>query len=153
MRLPRFSRRLLSLGLLSGFLVGAASCSSDYGLFDVHVVFASSVTPPDRQFVEFCKLTVSDSSGKLLLKDYVIQPIATVDGTVTSGCAGGGRTPQIVGDVSYSTSRTSGQLTFMVNAVDANDQPLHSGSASKDIKVFHGAADEQKVDVILEKVQ
>jgi hypothetical protein len=150
MRLPRFSKRLLSLGLLSGFLAGAGGCSSEYGLFDIHVFFANGLDANDRQDVEFCKLTVTDPSGKALLKNYIIEAIVTVDGTVTSGCAGG-RTPQVVGDVSYSTSRTSGTLSFTVNAVNAGDTTLYSGSASKAIKVFNGPSDEQKVDVQLAK--
>jgi hypothetical protein len=151
MRLPCLSKGLISLGLLPALLSGASSCGSDYGLFAINVVFASSVTPQDRQFVDKCKLTISDDSGKTLLKDYLIDPIATPDGTVTSGCAGGGRTPQIVGRpaVSYSTSRSSGRLTFTVNAVDDNEKVLHTGSKQADIKVFHSKADEQTVDIEL----
>jgi hypothetical protein len=136
---------------LAGLLAGASGCNSDYGLFAINVVFASSVTPQDRQFVDKCKLTISDDSGKNILKDYVINPIATPDGTVLSGCAGGGRTPQIVGRpaVSYSTSRDSGKLTFAVRAVDDNDKVLQQGSAQADIKVFHTVNDEQKVDIEL----
>lgn len=155
MRVPRFSTGLLSLGLLSCFLAGASSCSSDYSLFAVNVVFSSSLVPQDRQFVDKCKLTVTDDAGTKLLKDYTIDPIATPDGTVISGCAGGGRTPQIVGRpaVSYSSSRTSGKLTFTVNAVDDNDKILHTGSATGQARVFHAASDEQNVDITLDKAQ
>ncbi len=149
MRLPRVSKGLLSLGLLSGLLAGGASCSSDYGLFDVHVEFVSNKAE-DRDLVELCKLTVTDDSGRTLLKNYVIDPILDSGGELISGCMGG-KTKRVVGDVSYSTSRSSGQLNFAVYAVNAQDDVLKQGCApNQAIKVFQSAKDEQVVSIQLD---
>jgi hypothetical protein len=150
MRLPSLSKGLLSLGLLSGLLAGASSCSSDYGLFDVHVEFVSNKAE-DRDLVELCKLTVTDDSGRTLLKNYVIDPILDTGGELISGCMGGGKTKRVVGDVSYSTSRTSGSLNFVVYAVNAQDEVLKLGCANRQtIKVFQTAKDEQNVPIQLD---
>jgi hypothetical protein len=149
MRLPSLSKGLLSLGLLSGLLAGASSCSSDYGLFDIHVEFVSNKAE-DRDLVELCKLTVTDDSGRTLLKNYVIDPILDTGGELISGCMGG-KTKRVVGDVSYSTSRASGKLNFVVYAVSAQDEVLKQGCANgQTIKVFQTAKDEQNVPIQLD---
>lgn len=154
MRLPSLSKGLLSLGLLSGLLAGASSCSSDYGLFDVHVEFVSNKAE-DRDLVELCKLTVTDDSGRTLLKNYVIDPILDTGGELISGCMGGGKTKRVVGDVSYSTSRTSGTLKFSVYAIGTapdgtQNQVLKQGCQSSPIKVFQTSKDEQVVSIQLD---
>jgi len=149
MRLQSLSTGLVSLGLAAGFLAGASGCSSDYGLFDVHVEFVSNVAA-DRDLVDACWLTVTNESGAKLLR-YDIAPVPDVDQSVKSGCGvlDGGRTPRVVGDISYSTSRTSGKLKFTVHALDSKQKVLKNGCADGSIKVFHGTGDEQRVSVNL----
>jgi hypothetical protein len=150
MRLPSLSNGLLSLGLLSGLLTGASSCSSDYGLFDVHVEFVSNIQA-DRDPVEMCWLRILDESNKELLK-YQIAATVNTSQEVVSGCgkAPNGSTKKVVGDISYSTSRSSGTLKFIVSAEDANRKPVKNGCTYQTIKVFHSPADEQSVKVDLD---
>jgi hypothetical protein len=66
------------------------------------------------------------------------------------GC-GIGNTPSDIGNLSYSTSLSAGTLTFTVEGLDNNKNPIFTGSAQGAIKVFHSSSDEVMVDIVLSK--
>ena len=155
MRLPRLSKRLLSLGLLSGFAAAAGSCGSDYALFKIHVAFSGNEQANDYQDVEHCRLSIADEKGGNVLSGYELtyRQVKYMDGngqqqTKMAGCSGG-VTPKDVDTISYSTSRTSGTLTFTVDALDNNGGVTQHGSATGEIKVFSGS--ETPVEITLNK--
>jgi hypothetical protein len=153
MRLVQLSMKLLSFGVLA--MLGAGGCSSDYGLFNVEIRFADAENLVDYQNVELCSLSVTDDKGVYLLREYFLEYREVVykdpGGNMVTAMAGcsGGVTPKHVDYVSFSTSRTSGQLTFTANAYKNNNEVVQTGSAKQSIKVFHGGSDEQHVDVVM----
>jgi len=163
MRTLRFSK-LLSLGLLSAAIGGASGCSSDYGLFSVHTTFPAG-NATDRQSIEQCKLSISDgktdADGNLLpnvVEGYLLElrkiPANTALGYYFVGCGGSNQTPQDIGRISYSTSRTTGSLTFWVDALDNAGNPVwHGVSDAQAVKVFQTANDEVKVEILMKKTQ
>ncbi len=139
----RLSKGLLGLGLAA--LALASGCNADYGLFKVH----SSFDNKNYDNIYQCKLTITDQQGKDVEPGIILQGHVDTDtGKLTSGCSGGNqRATNDIGSLNYSTSRTSGTLTFTVDAYDNNNNKLQSGSASQSVKVFHGDSDLQPVEI------
>jgi hypothetical protein len=161
MRTLRFSK-LVSLGLLSAAIGGASGCSSDYGLFAVHTTFPAG-NATDRQSIEQCQMSISDGKrdgdGKLLrnvMVGYQLElrkiPANTALGYYFVGCGGSNQTPQDIGRISYSTSRTTGSLIFLVDALDNTSTPVWYGESDPQaVKVFQTANDEVKVEIVMNK--
>jgi hypothetical protein len=149
--------KLLSLGLLSSALGAAGGCGGDYGLFDVHGTFPNAAPGDrDREKVEQCKLSITDEKGIKVVDGFVLEPKKIPDATLPLGYfyvgCGNTTTPQDIGHLSYSTSRTSGSLTFTIDALDANSNPVYSGhSGAMGVKVFKTKDDVVKVNFVLEK--
>lgn len=139
----------LFLGLVAGVLALAAGCGSDYALFNVHGKFNVSENASDWQNVEYCHLSVTDSNGVPVIQNYTL-PTVQVDSNTFTGCRGG-QTERDIGHLSYSTSRTSGTLTFTIDGVDNSNTVVQSGSTNATVKVFHSASDEVPVEITISK--
>lgn len=144
------SKRLLSLGLLCAGIGGAAGCSGDYGLFDVHPHFAADVTLNDRVPVDKCVLYITDEKNEPVVSGYRLVPQQTGDSSFV-GCPSG-QTPSDLGHLSYSTSRSSGSLSFRVDALDSNGNPVATGTSQQwPVKTFHNTNDIVMAEVVIEK--
>ncbi len=116
--LTRFSKGLLAVGVLAGSLLGMSGCGPDYALFRVDV---SSATSPRNQIDE-CRMTITDEKGAVVLDHFLLKAVAgpqdsSGNATLLQGCQSGITNPRI-GTFSYSSSRTTGTLTFQVDAYD-----------------------------------
>jgi hypothetical protein len=146
--------KLFSLGLLSTALLGAAGCNSDYALYKVHPMFSDAVKASDRGLVEKCRLVITDDKGGIVLNDSEILKLRKIssdsNNDVYVGCSGGS-TPKDLGVLSYSSSLTTGRLTFTVEALDnVADHVIFSGSTTENAKVFaNPKSDEITVDISL----
>jgi hypothetical protein len=146
--------KFLSVGLLSTALLGAAGCNSDYALYKVHPTFSDAVKAADRGPVELCRLIIKDDEGGIVLNDSEILRLRKISSDSNSdtyvGC-GGGSTPKDLGILSYSSSLTTGHLTFTVEAFDnVPDHVIFSGSTPTNAKVFANPnSDEINVDISL----
>ena len=137
----RFSKGLLAAGVLAGSLLGMSGCGPDYALFKVEV---SSSTSP-RNNIEQCRMTITDENGKAVLgavdsngeviptNGFLLKTVAgpnDADGhaTISQGCAGG-LTQGRIGTFSYSSSRTTGTLTFQVNGLNSDNVVVQTGSS------------------------
>jgi hypothetical protein len=113
----RFSKGLFTAPMLAVAVLGLGACGPDYALFRVDIT--SSYT--SREKIEECRMTITDEKGVPVLDNYVLGTVAgdpnDTSGTLSQGC-GGGITGQKIGRFSYSSSRTSGTLTFQVDAWD-----------------------------------
>jgi hypothetical protein len=144
--------KLLSLGLLSTAMIGVGSCNSDYALYKIHPTFSDAVRPNDRIPVEQCRLVITDDKGVVVLNSIAILASHKINDTTSVGCAGGGATPKDLGVLSYSSSLTTGQLTFKVEALDNNNTVLFSGETTQSAKVFSNPkTDEVSVDILIAK--
>jgi hypothetical protein len=154
--------------MLAASLVGIGGCGPDYALFKVNVT--SSTSP--RTQIEECFMSIKDEKDKLVLDRYEFHKVYGAAGEpMIQGCEGGLTTDRI-GSLSYSSSRTSGTLTFRVNAWDNNgtrcghiaddervaqgDQPasppcvpLQTGNGSATPKTYNGPNDEIPVSVTI----
>jgi hypothetical protein len=110
--LNRVSRLFLAGGMLAGALL-LSSCGN-YALYKIRVttsltspIVAPDATPgtktSDRTNIEQCKMTITDENGDTVLENFPLP------------ACHGGTTPADLGLLSYSTSRTSGTLTFQVD--------------------------------------
>jgi hypothetical protein len=150
--LARFSKGLVA----TLFVVGAASCLAacgpDYTLFKIHV---SSAQP--RNDIDRCTMTIKSGDQKVL-DEYQLLTVASSDPTtLAQGCAGG-MTPANVGLFSFSTSRTSGTLTFTVNAYLASGEGggvIETATDSRDIPCPSGYLDgsECKVELAMTRTK
>jgi len=111
----RFSKGLLGAGLVVGALLSMSGCG-DYALYKVDV---SSIDSSNRGDIDQCRLTITDEGGKTVLDHYMLQAVYNGAGDLVQGCAGT-KTKAAIGTFSYSSSRSSGSLTFVVEAYDAN---------------------------------
>ena len=113
----RFSKGLYTALMLAVSGLGLGACGPDYALFKVDIT--SSKSP--RNNIEDCRMTITDEKGVPVLDNYVLGTVAgdpnDTSGTLSQGCSGG-ITGQKIGRFSYSSSRTSGTLTFQVDAWD-----------------------------------
>jgi hypothetical protein len=110
----QFSKGLFATGILAASLVGISGCGPNYSLFKV------TVTSKDipREKISSCLMTITDEQGRLVLDSYQLKAIPGAAGELlVQGCAPS-LTPQNIGTLSYSSSRTSGALTFKVEAFD-----------------------------------
>lgn len=134
----RFFTRIAT-GLFAGVIAAGSSlvlggCGPDYAIFKIHV--ASTTTP--RNDIEECYMTVTDEAGEKVLDRLKLEKVVQNNGgdiTLRWGC-GGGLTNADIGYFSYSTSRSSGTLTFQVDGVNNTDVPVQTGKASADVKPY-----------------
>lgn len=139
--LTRFSKGLFAAGVLAGSLLGMSGCGPDYALFKVDV---SSSTSP-RNDIEECRMTITDENGKavqgavdsngnvipsngFLLKTVAGPPDSSGNATLLQGCQGAITNPRI-GTFSYSSSRTTGTLTFQVDALNSASEVVQTGKS------------------------
>ena len=110
-------------------------CVSPCALFELDI---TSTTSP-RINIEECRLTITDQNGNLALDNYLLHVVAGADSNgnpvLVSGCAGG-LTAVNIGTFTYTTSLTSGSLTFQVNALDTNGNIVQTGSSTQNIEAF-----------------
>jgi hypothetical protein len=146
-----FSKGLLVAGLLAASLVGISGCGPDYSLFKVTV---NSKDSP-RNTIGLCQLTITDENGNLVLDRYHLKPVYGAPdsngATLLQGCEPSLTTGNIV-TLSYSSSRTTGSLTFKVDAIDDSNggsKLVQTGSSSADPKVYHGPSDEVPVPITI----
>jgi hypothetical protein len=106
--------------------LGLSSCGPDYTYFRIHV---TSATP--RNDIEECRMDIASERGPVVAS-YPLETIAGGTDQSTGlllpnkqGCANG-MAPANVGNFHYSTSRTSGSLTFTVNAYDSNGKVVET---------------------------
>jgi hypothetical protein len=115
-------KQLSKMFLAGGALAASLSSCGDYKVYDVHVAISDGVSRSSRELIYSCTMTIS-TSDKTILDSY---PLSQDNGL---GCRPG-ITEINVGRFSYTTSRTSGTLTFTVDALGDSRQTLYSGSSS-----------------------
>lgn len=108
-----FAKKLVATLVLGGAAVGLGGCG-DYALFAIHVKVA---TPVDT--IDSCTFTVTDESGKPVVKEWHYSPCESIQ-NYTSGD---------LGTFSYSASRTSGTLSFEIQALDSTSKLLQQATA------------------------
>ena len=132
----RFSKGLLAAGILAACSFGMSACGPDYAIFRVDV---TSTTPDTRNKIEECRMTITDENGKPVLDNYPLGYLLATDTSgityAKQGCYAG-LTPAKVGTFSYSTSRSSGSLTFVVNALDNGGNTVQKGCATQAVKAY-----------------
>jgi hypothetical protein len=131
-------KQLSKMFLAGGALAASLSSCGDYKVYDVHVAVSDGITASSRDLIFSCTMTIS-TSDKTILDSY---PLAQDSG----GCRGG-LTERNVGRFSYTTSRTSGTLTFTVDAQDNTRKNIYSGSSSNIVS----GTNPLEVDVVLDK--
>ena len=121
----RLSRLFLTSGMLAASALGFSGCGN-YALYDVHATTAQSSTVPapnetknsTRTDINQCRLTIVDEHGEDvetgLVLGYNLWTDPETSQTAMAGCKGGLTTPKL-GEFSYSSSRTSGTLTFRID--------------------------------------
>jgi len=145
----QYSKGLFATGMLAASLVGITGCGPDYSLFKVSV---TSATSPRNQIDE-CLMTVKDEGGNLVLDGYRLKAVYGAAGEpLIQGCESALTTGNI-GTLSYSTSRTSGTLTFQVDAFDNSNgghKVVQTGASEpKQPKVYNGPNDEISVPITI----
>ena len=146
--LQRISKGLLGAGLVAGALLAMSGCGPDYAIYKVNI---SSTDSSTLDSIAQCRITVTPSdSAKPVLDHYVL-----------NGCTG--LTNQNIGTFSYSSSRSSGSLNFIVEAYDANgydptDRTNHRLQWNENdkpgpiaVKAYNGPADEIPVSIAISK--
>jgi len=152
MQILGLSKRLLSVGLLCAGIGSVAGCGGDYSLFNVNPRFDPSLLAKDRDAVESCRLYITDEHDEKVVDGYPLES-KKLSETTFVGCSGG-NTPQNLGNLSYSSARTSGSLKFRVDALDHNNAVLFSGGSDQmQVKVFHSKSDIVAVDFLLKSVK
>jgi len=148
-RFTRFSKGLIAAGMLTGSALGITGCGPDYALFKVHV--AASGTATERQPIEECKMYITDESGNPVVSDYLLLGKEYNSANVLVHGCGDAATPTDVGNFSYSTSRSSGSLTFTVNALDNSGKVVQTGKVSGAAKPYHATSDEIGLSIQMTK--
>jgi hypothetical protein len=133
----RFRNGLCVAALALVGSIGLSACGPDYAIYKVHVTSASP-----RDDVEYCYLTITNEKGEDVLKLQELEKAYTTDAVgslaLKQGCQGGLTKPD-VGYFSYSTSRTSGSLTFTVIGVNHDnipEKPVQKAESSADVKAY-----------------
>lgn len=127
----RISRFLLVATVAVAASLGLTTCGPNYAIYAVHV----NAAKPTNDLVT-CKMTVTDESGLAVLYQFPLaQQYGGTDSagnlTLAQGC-GGALTPANgdIGTFSYSTSRSSGTLTFKVEGYDDSGTKIVQSGAS-----------------------
>jgi hypothetical protein len=131
-------KQLSKMFLASGALAASLSSCGDYRVYDVRVTVSDGISASSREAIFSCTMTIS-TSDQTILDSY---PLSQDRG----GCSAG-VTKSNVGRFSYTTSRTSGTLTFQVDAQDNEGKNIYSGSASNIVS----GTNPLEVDVTLDK--
>ena len=148
----RFAKGLLAI-VLGAVGMSLAGCGPNYAIYAVHV---SSATP--RNDIASCLMSIVDENNQPVLAGYPLQRVFGTDSagalSLKQGCQGG-LTPANVGTFSYSSSRSSGSLTFTVNAY--NDDVLHDDahlveSATSGPQEVHAYPPELKVELGMQRL-
>jgi hypothetical protein len=131
----QFRNRLCVAALALAGSLGLSACGPNYAIYKVHV---TSATP--RTDIEYCRITITNDKGEDVLKDQEFEKEYTTEAGGTGlalkqGCQGG-LTKADVGYFSYSTSRSSGSLTFKVVATDNLEKPVQQAEATKEVKAY-----------------
>jgi len=109
------SRRMLRNGIFGVLaLVATSGCGPDYALYKVHIT-TQSQKQADRDPIDECRISATDDQNKPVITDQLLGTDYDSQNVLQHGCASTA-TKSFIGDFSYSTSRTSGSLTFTVNA-------------------------------------
>jgi hypothetical protein len=149
----QISKGLVATGILAASLVGG--CGPNYSLFKVTVT--SKDIPRDK--IGYCLMTITDEQGRLVLDRYQLNAVPGAPGELLQQGCQTGLTPQNIGTLSYSSSRTSGALTFVVEAYDdengghtliqSNDQGSGNNPQTAQPKVYNGPNDEIPVSITI----
>jgi hypothetical protein len=120
------SRSACLTGLAAALVLSTSGCDP-YTYFNVDVSLGSNVTDQNRFDIVSCLVfVVDDSTGKEIEHtnlDKVEGPSACKDLVHNP-------TDPDIGVMDYSTTRSSGTLTFFVSMVDTAKSPIAQGSAS-----------------------
>ena len=126
----RFSKGLIVAATAATAALGLSTCGPDYTYFRIHV---TSATP--RNDIEECRMDIANEQSKPVLTSYPLESIA--GGTDGAGlllpnkqCCANGMAKADVGNFHYSTSRSSGSLTFTVNAYDSTGKVVETATSS-----------------------
>jgi hypothetical protein len=130
-------KQLSKMFLAGGALAASLSSCGDYKVYDVHVALSDGIQPKTRDFIVTCTMTIS-TSDKTILDSYPLSEDACIGATMKNNN---------VGRFSYTTSRTSGMLTFQVDAQDNTRQDIYSGSESNIVS----GTNPLEVDVVLKE--
>jgi hypothetical protein len=124
----RFTKGLIATVLATAGAMGLGGCGPDYAIFAV-TVFGDQT---DRDNISECYMSITDEGGHPVVSNLKLDTISGgIDPSTgemrrnIQGCASGqmaNNSKTGVGVFSYSTSRTSGALTFKVEAVDVNNK-------------------------------
>jgi hypothetical protein len=143
-----FAKGLFAI-VLGAAGLGLAGCGPNYAIYAVHV---TSATP--RNDIAVCRMSIADEAGTPVLAEFPLQKVFGTDSsgalTVKQGCQGG-LTPANVGTFSYSTSRSSGSLTFTVNAY-LDDETTVVQTAKSQPQEIHAYPPEIKVELGMTRV-
>jgi hypothetical protein len=131
----RFKKSLVAAVLVAAGGLGLSGCGPDYAIFTVTVWGDQS----DRDNINKCLMSITDEGGNAVVTNYTLETVSSgIDpatgelGRNLQGCANGqmaNSSKTGVGVFSYSTSRTSGALTFKVDAVDVNSKVRETGTS------------------------
>jgi len=131
----RFKKSLIAAVLVAAGGLGLSGCGPDYAIFAVTVWGDQS----DRDNINACLLSITDEGGHAIVTNFPLETVSSgIDpatgelGRNIQGCANGqmaNNSKTGVGIFSYSTSRTSGSLTFKIDAVDVNSKVRETGTS------------------------
>ena len=139
----RISRFLLVATVAVAASLGLTTCGPNYAIYAVHVTAAR----PTNNLAA-CKMTVTDEGGLPVLDQFPLAQKYGGPDSLAQGC-GGALTPASgnIGTFSYSTSRSSGKLTFKVEGYNDNNLVVQSGaSGAQDVAAY---PPEIKVEVMM----
>ena len=125
--------QLSTPALFAAFAVSTmlASCGPEYTYFRVHVTAEDSSDPAaglDKLYD--CRMTVTNSWGSMIVKEYPLTNSFNQSGALVQGCSGPltKANKGEIGVFGYSTSRTIHALVFKVEGKDENSQTVQSGT-------------------------
>ncbi len=122
----RISKFLLVATVAVAASLGLTTCGPNYAIYAVHVTAAR----PTNNLAA-CKMTVTDESDHAVLDRFLLAQKYGGPDSLAQGC-GGALTPASgnIGTFSYSTSRSSGTLTFKVEGFDDSGVKVVQSGAS-----------------------
>jgi hypothetical protein len=122
----RLTSWLFGLSALAG-LTCLGSCSSEYSYFTVDMKLNLPTTTLDN--IGTCTLTIMNES---LNPDYPVEIYTLKKGTDDRGNSigcGSGMSNQNIGKLNYSAMRTSGTLTFLLQAFETDNKVAAKGTS------------------------